>query len=139
MNRLLIKTSMPNWSLEFNNLLKLQKPITIINDGTLNDDDFISGINKVINSFTLKPWHNIIRKILLILLPLLALSFIFAFVHTVILEIGFGFPFLKVTGSTSSFILGILGSLYAAFKLLKAKKPISNMDGKAITIAWEKY
>jgi len=139
MNRLLIKTSMSNWVLEFKSMLKLQKLITIINDSTLNDDDFISSINIVIDKFALRPWHNILRIILLYLLPLLALLFIFAFVQIVILEIGAGFSFIKIASSTSSILFGIAAAIFGTVKLYYAKRPISNINGKSITIIWEKY
>jgi|GEM_PF-4859548 len=132
-----LKTSSMNWIDDLSSVCESQEPIQIINNSSLDKEAFIHSVNRLLKDFTLSSKLLVLRKVLVILIPIMGISF------TVIL--GYGVIVLLtsdievITSQLFAFVFCVLLSIVATKKLISAKKPDTIIKENEIIIRWNKY
>ena len=139
MVELSLKTSESNWHLELINSLKKQRTTAVWNNNSLKHSDFENTLNEIIEKFKLKPWHNKVRKLFSLLIPLASLGIIGILVYSIILQYKLDQTFFEMVNEIYPLIFILIASLVVSVKLIKAKKPILTFKEKAGFISWVNY
>lgn len=137
MNTELLKTSSNNWVNDLRKQCKSQKPVSVINDSQLRNEDLLDIVSGLLKNFTLSSNQVVLKNILLVVVSaiglLLAVTIIFG--HAI-------FTSLK-TGTRPLIIYVVIMILsftfYAIKKLVTAKKPKVDIKENEIIIEWHKY
>ncbi|MCB9208386.1 MAG: hypothetical protein H6609_03325 [Ignavibacteriales bacterium] len=139
MDSILIRTSFDNWQNNVESILKTNDSIEIENDLSIAKDDLLNEVNTLVKKYNLTSWQLIIRKVLLIIIPIAIIFysaiFIMLFLDPVIKLV----PIYMIVILLVSFISSLCAAVNSFYKLINAKKPIVKKVNDKIIINKIKY
>lgn len=135
----ILNTSENNWELKFAKLITKQKEFRVINDSTMDSQNWELILAKNLQKFTLKQWHNLFRKFLTFFISLSTLGILWVLLHSIIILFHSGNTLIDIVQIIYPLVLLLFISIIVTGKLLNVKKPNLELKGNSCHVSWVKY
>ncbi|MBK7103680.1 MAG: hypothetical protein IPH62_00135 [Ignavibacteriae bacterium] len=139
MSDVLLKTSSVNWNKNLINLFKSNEQFIVENDNQIEMNEILIKVNNEIEKISLTNSQQIIRKILLFILPIAAIYFSYVLIKILLDPLLNQIPKQTIILIFFPTILIIITSIYFTNKLFITKKPIVKVENNKIIISKMKY